>query len=83
MGEQLDLFGVLFEMKAVDKIRQEIAGLKELDYIHTRLCIVERGSKSNYVVKTDDFEKCFRDTNELLRFVELGSVHGWENVHGF
>lgn len=29
MGEQLDLFGVLFEMKAVDKNRQEIAGLKK------------------------------------------------------
>lgn len=80
MQQQMDLFVVLMEMNAIDKIKSEIDSLKEFDYIQTSLCTVEK-AKELYVVKTNDFEECFRNKNELLEFVERGSAQGWDFVY--
>lgn len=80
MQQQMDLFGVLMEMSAIDKIRNEIDSLKEFEYIQTSLCTVEK-AKELFVVKTNDFEECFRSKSKLLDFVERGSAQGWDFVY--
>lgn len=80
MQQQMDLFGVLMEMNAIDKIKSKIDSLKEFDYIQTSLCTVEK-AKELYVVKTNDFEECFRSKSKLLDFVERGSREGWDFVY--
>lgn len=80
MQQQMDLFGVLMEMSAIDKIRNEIDSLRDFEYIQTSLCTVEK-AKELYAVKTNDFEECFRNKTELLAFVERGSAQGWDFVY--
>lgn len=80
MQQQMDLFGVLLEINAIDKIRNEIDSLRDFEYIQTSLCTVEK-AKELYVVKTNDFEECFRNKTELLAFVERGSAQGWDFVY--
>ena len=76
MGEQMDLFNVLFEIKAIDKIRDNIDNMKVFDTLQTALCIIEKTDRF-WVVKTLDFEESFQDKDECLKFIERGSSCGW------
>lgn len=77
MYQQLDLFGVLFELNEIDKIRAGIEKLKEFETIETCLCTIEKARRF-YVVKTNDFDKTFFSSEELIEFVERGSTNGWD-----
>lgn len=77
MYQQLDLFGVLFELSAIEKIREGIGELKDFETIETCLCTIEK-SRRFYVVKTNEFDKSFFSADELMEFIERGSTNGWD-----